>query len=181
MSHFASRKHNGSRPPGRPIQPGQVLNPEGRNQWTYRREWEQEIDKALRAKSDDERRTVLQELAESLLSGARAGKPWAMQLIMKRVWPERSKLEVEDTTPGLESGCVWKKASARLDEMEKRGEIEMGELPPEMQELHQKLGNWLYSPTDREARVNETLDVAKILLEVQGWQLIPPAADASEA
>jgi len=180
MSDPASRKRNGSRVPGRPIQPGQVLNPNGNNQYTYRREWEREVEKALRVESGDERRTLLQELVEKLLSEARTGKPWAMRLVMKRLWPERSRLEVEDTTPVLNGGAVWQTASARLDEMVKRQEIKMGELPPEMQELYQKLESCAHNPADQEERYNRSLEVVKALLEIEGWQLIPPEAETLE-
>jgi hypothetical protein len=92
MSDPASGKHRESRLPGRPIQPGQVLNPTGKNQFTYRKAWEHEIEQALNAAIDDtQRKTTLQALADKLLSEARKGKPWAMQLVMKRVWPETVK------------------------------------------------------------------------------------------
>jgi hypothetical protein len=96
MSDPASGKHHGSRVPGRPIQPGQVLNPTGKNQFTYRKEWEREIDQALNSAVEGDRGTTLQALADKLLSEARKGKPWAMQLVMKRIWPETVKYEHSD-------------------------------------------------------------------------------------
>ena len=98
MSDPASGKHRGSRLPGRPIQPGQVLNPTGRNQFTYRKEWEREIDQALNSAAEGDRGTTLQALADKLLSEARKGKPWAMQLVMKRIWPETVKHEHTDAS-----------------------------------------------------------------------------------
>ena len=68
-----------------------------------------------------------------------------------------------------------------VDEMVKREEITMGELPPEMQELHQKLEAWAYSPAKQKSRYNQSLRVAKLLLEVEGWEFIPPEVDASGA
>ena len=47
MANHASRKRSG-RVIGRPVQPGQVLNPEGRNQYTYRRELETKADELLK-------------------------------------------------------------------------------------------------------------------------------------
>jgi hypothetical protein len=99
MTDSASGKHHGSRVPGRPIQPGQVLNPTGKNQFTYRKAWEREIDQALNSAAEGDRGTTLQALADKLLSEALKGKPWAMQLVLKRVWPETVKHEVREEPP----------------------------------------------------------------------------------
>ena len=80
-----------------PIKPGQVLNPQGINQYTYRKEWERTIDAALKA-GTEHNGTMLESIADKLLSEAHKGKPWAMQLVLKRVWPETVKHEHSDVT-----------------------------------------------------------------------------------
>ncbi len=54
MSDLASGKHDGSDLPGRPIQPGQVLNPKGANQYTYKRDFELTIDALLKGELSPE-------------------------------------------------------------------------------------------------------------------------------
>jgi hypothetical protein len=63
----------------------------------------------------------------------------------------------------------------------KRQEIKAGQLPPEMQELYQKLGNWAHNPADQKERYDRGLEIVKALLEIEGWQLIPPDTDAPES
>jgi len=83
-------------PPVRAGDPGR--NPTGKNQYTYRKAWEKEITAALNGAMNGEKATILQGLAQKLLSEAGKGKPWAMQLVMKRVWPETVKHEHTDVS-----------------------------------------------------------------------------------
>ena len=81
-----------------PPQLGEVRNPTGKNQYTYRKVWEAEIDAALNGKHNGNQTTVIQGLVDTLLVEAGKGKPWAMQLVLKRVWPETVKHEHRDVT-----------------------------------------------------------------------------------
>jgi len=80
--------------PQRAGEPGH--NPTGKNQYTYRKIWEQEITAGLNSAMNGEKATIMQGLVDKLLSEASKGKPWAMQLVMKRVWPEVQRHEHTD-------------------------------------------------------------------------------------
>ena len=62
-----------------PIQPGEVLNPKGINQYTYRRQAEIDLERWCRKNG--------RALVEKLLDLASAGKPWAMKLALERILP----------------------------------------------------------------------------------------------
>lgn len=80
-----------------PIVPGEVRNPTGRNQYTYRKDWERTIDAALKA-GTKHNGTQLESIAETLLSEAEKGSPWAVKEVLKRVWPETIKHEHRDVS-----------------------------------------------------------------------------------
>ena len=109
MSDPASGKRRGSSLPGRPIQPGQVLNPRGNNQYSYKRDFERTIDALLRGEiSRDEIellpplvRTSVQPgmtrgeaLASATVAAAFALEEKHLANVLKRVWPEVVKHEV---------------------------------------------------------------------------------------
>jgi hypothetical protein len=71
----------------KPPQPGEVRNPTGRNQYTYRTEAEKNLDEWCK----DHGREMVRVIADA----ARAGKPWAAKLILDRVLPAVQKHEVE--------------------------------------------------------------------------------------
>ena len=97
------------------------------------------------------------------------------------LWSRAPRSTLGCRTPLPYWTAVWQTASARLDEMVKRQEIKLGELPPEMQELYQKLESCAHNPAEQEERLNRSLEVAKPLLGIRRWQLIPPDTDASES
>ena len=116
MSDFASGKNGGSDLPGRPIQPGQVLNPEGKNQYTYKRDFELTIDRLLKGELSPEEAESVPEWVRELVrpgmtrgealalvtvAGALRGDPKHLAVVLKRIWPETQKHEISraDATP----------------------------------------------------------------------------------
>ena len=69
-----------------PFPPGNNANPEGRNQYTYRREAEAHLEEWCREFGRDLIRKVANE--------AKAGKPWAAKLLLDRVLPVVTQHEV---------------------------------------------------------------------------------------
>ena len=95
---------------GRPIQPGQVLNPEGKNQWTYRRDFEHaverlcsgEITEELLEYIPDQIRPLFSEemsggeaLAKMLMVRALRGDEKCLTEALKRIWPATQKHEID--------------------------------------------------------------------------------------
>jgi hypothetical protein len=62
-----------------PIEHGEVRNPTGANQYTYRRQAERDLEKWCKKHGT--------RLVEKLLDLAAAGKPWAMKLALERILP----------------------------------------------------------------------------------------------
>jgi hypothetical protein len=75
------------------FKPGQVGNPEGRNQYTYRAEAEQHLEEWCKEYG--------RELVRVIADEARRGRPWAAKLILDRVLPAVTKHEVDlgESTP----------------------------------------------------------------------------------
>ncbi len=72
-----------------------MLNPKGNNQHTYRIAFETRIQDILdQEKEGTDGKTRREFLAEKLVTLAEDGVPWAVQLVMKRIWPERSEVEL---------------------------------------------------------------------------------------
>ena len=132
MSDPASGNHGGSRVPGRPIQPGQVLNPAGANQYTYKRDFELTIDRLLKGElSPEEVETVPswvrglvtagmtrgEALAAVTVAGALRGDSKHLAAVLKRVWPEMHKHEVSGLQGSPET--VNRFASENLTEEER--------------------------------------------------------------
>jgi hypothetical protein len=67
------------------VKPGEVKNPTGINQYTYRREAEQHLEEWCKEYG--------RELVRVIADAARAGKPWAAKLILDRVLPAVEKHE----------------------------------------------------------------------------------------
>jgi hypothetical protein len=95
-----------------PIQPGEVRNPKGINQHTYRRDFERTIDALLRGEISPEERNLLPPLVRtSVLPGMTRGEALAsatvaaafaldekhLANVLKRVWPETVKHEHRNT------------------------------------------------------------------------------------
>jgi hypothetical protein len=70
-------------------------------------------------------KTKREVLARVLIDNALAGKPWAMQLVMKRLWSERS--EVELVQPPQEQPLnLSKLTQEELDQLEEMAERVLG-------------------------------------------------------
>ncbi len=76
------------------IRAGEVRNPTGRNQHTYRTAWQKAMNAALLAQANGvKNQTVIDDLVQHLVELARQGKPWAFKAILARVWPEVQRHE----------------------------------------------------------------------------------------
>ncbi len=119
---FQRGQHPSSRRNLRSTQPGDVRNPKGNNQHTYRIAFETQIQGILdQEKEGADGKTRRECLAEKLVTLAEDGVPWAMQLVMKRLWPERS--EVELIQPAEEQPLNLSKLSQEeLDALEEMAE-----------------------------------------------------------
>lgn len=114
MSSSASRKGGGNgRVRGRPIQLGEVRNPEGRNQYSYRRDFDQDVPRLLAEGTSDAEIDRLPEwargvelegltrdevVARIVVAGALRGEGRYMNEVLKRVWPV-PKAEPEPEEP----------------------------------------------------------------------------------
>jgi hypothetical protein len=70
-----------------PPQLGEVRNPKGINQYTYRRQAEMDLERWCR--------THGRELIEKILDLALLGKPWAVKLMLDRILPVVQKHEIQ--------------------------------------------------------------------------------------
>lgn len=85
-----------SMPEGNRIKPGEVRNPEGRNQYTYRREFEAAVDEMLREASDEKpERSRAAVLADKALALAEAGDTRVLGEVLARVWPKPASFQLE--------------------------------------------------------------------------------------
>ena len=92
-----------------PILPGQVLNPTGRNQFSYRRDFERTIERLLRSPAAgslehapewmidavEPGMSKGEALAAATVAGALAGDLKHLGTVLKRIWPEVVKHEVD--------------------------------------------------------------------------------------
>ena len=76
------------------VKPGEVLNPEGKNQHTYRIAFENQVEQILAEVVPGTGKDKRELLARVLFDRAAKGEPWAMALLVKRLWPERAELQV---------------------------------------------------------------------------------------
>jgi hypothetical protein len=76
----------------KPVRKGDPpLNPTGINQYTYRRDAEKHLDEWCKQYG--------QELIEKVCNAAKAGKPWAAKLMLDRVLPVTTKIELPPGEP----------------------------------------------------------------------------------
>jgi hypothetical protein len=68
-----------------PIRSGQVLNPSGRNQYTYRDEAERNLDRWLQQTNGDH--TNSEAIIDRLVEDAKRGRGYAMKLVLDRFLP----------------------------------------------------------------------------------------------
>jgi len=80
----------------KPIKPGEVRNPAGANQYTYRADAERHLDRWCKQHG--------RELIERLLEDAKQGKGYAMKLALDRILPAVTRHEVE--IPAIESDAL---------------------------------------------------------------------------
>jgi hypothetical protein len=112
-------RHPNSRRNLRSTQPGDVLNPKGNNQHTYRVAWENQIQQILDEHHDEfPGNTKREVLARVLIDCAMRGKPLATQLVMKRLWPERSPIEVTGSLESDRKADLSKLADEELETLE---------------------------------------------------------------
>jgi len=102
-----------------PNKPGEVRNPEGHNQYTYRRDFERSIDELLKGKLSESEiedlklpphiRHVVETgevsrgevIAMITVAGAMMGEEKRLAEVLARLWPKTSKHEIEDTAGTL--------------------------------------------------------------------------------
>jgi hypothetical protein len=77
-----------------PPKPGEVRNPKGHNQYTYRRVFEDAVEKLLVEKHKETGKTYAQILAERALELADKGDTKTLSEVLSRVWPKVSKHEL---------------------------------------------------------------------------------------
>ena len=76
------------------VRPGEIRNPTGKNQYTYRTAWNRAMNAALLANANGvKNQTVIDDLVQKLVQQAQDGQPWAFKAILARVWPEVQRHE----------------------------------------------------------------------------------------
>ena len=99
-----------------PIRRGQVLNPKGRNQYTYRRDAEANLDKWCREFGD--------EVIERLVTDAKQGKGYAMRLVLDRILPVKHEVAVSTSHEADVEGLIEAISRAK-DKMDRREAAEI--------------------------------------------------------
>lgn len=87
-----------------PIQPGEVRNPKGINQYTYRGDAEATFDRLLRSVAERGEETVAEAILEDLCVMAQERNTWAIDRVLERILPkvDRHELDVSGSdTAGL--------------------------------------------------------------------------------
>jgi hypothetical protein len=97
--------------------PGEVANPKGHNQYTYKQRFENSVDRLLNGDIDERYLEVIPEVARPFLQDipddwevgdvlaivtlvkALSGDEKALSEALKRIWPSNEKLQVEDNRP----------------------------------------------------------------------------------
>lgn len=82
-----------------PIQPGEVRNPEGRNQYSYRRDAERQFSELLAKEA--RKRPLSEQVINRVIQDAIAGKPHAQRLVLERILPATSKVEANVSTDAV--------------------------------------------------------------------------------
>jgi hypothetical protein len=78
------------------VKPGEVRNPEGINQYTYRRQAEVDLERWCRQYGRD--------LIEKVLNLALEGKSWAVKLMIDRILPVVHRHEIE--LPSIDDASI---------------------------------------------------------------------------
>ena len=119
MTDFASGKRSGREIQEanlRPIQPGQVLNPEGKNQWTVtRKEFERYVALIATEPSDgDPAITKGEALARKAWELALKGDRVAFREVLRRIWPVSNRLELSGSEGGPMAFTTMRPAADNL-------------------------------------------------------------------
>jgi hypothetical protein len=95
----------------RPAKPGDVRNPKGLNQYTYRADAEKHLD--------DWCKKYGKELIERLLEDAKSGKGYAMHLALDRILPavQKHDVKVYDADPAELEAALDRFVSAEASEV----------------------------------------------------------------
>ena len=108
-----SRKWDGSENLS-PIQPGQVLNPEGKNQYSYRKTFEEQIGRILaEERGEDSPVTNSEAIGRKAVELAIAGDKLALKEVLERVWVAVKKIEAS----GPDGGPIQKSDTTLLDSL----------------------------------------------------------------
>lgn len=94
MSHPRGRHPNSLRNLRPPWRSGQTGNPRGINQHTGRIAFEAHIQTILDEIDEETGQTKQERLARVLVDRGLRGERWAVQVLLRRLWPERAALDV---------------------------------------------------------------------------------------
>jgi hypothetical protein len=86
------------------IKPGEVRNPTGRNQYTYRKDAEATFDRILRSVAERGEMTVAEAILSDVAAMSQERDKWAIDKVLERILPAVQKHEVE--LPGVESHAL---------------------------------------------------------------------------
>lgn len=102
------------------IQPGEVRNPKGNNQWTYRQRAEESLERWCREHGD--------EVIERVVKDAIRGKGYAMTLLLARVLPVKQEVELSVEKADVTGLLVALEDYARKLDQRKKSEVELDQL-----------------------------------------------------
>jgi hypothetical protein len=88
----------------RPNPGGEVRNPKGHNQYTYRKDAEATFDRILRSVADRGKMTVAEAILSDVAAMSQERDKWAIDKVLERILPAVQKHEVE--LPGVESDAL---------------------------------------------------------------------------
>jgi hypothetical protein len=137
-------------------------NPTGINGHTQRLAFTREIEETTTPERRERLRERLFELAES-------GEPWATKIVIDRLWPATAHVELEHAFgPALDTEEAWLELAKLIGDMD----ISHDRAPAGLHFLRSALERAIGRPPRPPEYAEET---AKILLEVLGYEVHPPA------
>lgn len=143
-------------------------NRTGKNGHSQRLAFTREIEEC----TTPERR---QRLRERLFELAEKGEPWAMKLVTDRFWPATTHLELEGTFgPALDTEEAWYELARLVGAMDIGPNDAPAGLRALWSALEKAIGPRLIPPEQAE-------EVAKIVLEVLGYEVRPPRSQLIDA
>jgi hypothetical protein len=87
-----------------PPQPGEVRNPSGINQYTYRKDAEATFERLLRSVADRGEMTVAEAILTDLVEMGQGKDKWAIDRVLERILPAVTKHEVD--LPGADPAAL---------------------------------------------------------------------------